>query len=118
MQILTKNTIKEIRALEQRKGRKEQHAWLAEGNRMVDDLLVSDAFACRRLVATCDWWEAHPELAQIAAECYQVTPTEMQRVSLQQAPQWTGILPTRSRMLPWSMFSFRQRTEKLRSYHP
>jgi len=54
---------------------------------MVGDLLVSDAFACRRLVATCDWWEAHPELAQIAAECYQVTPTEMQRVSLQQAPQ-------------------------------
>ena len=87
MQILTKNTIKEIRALEQRKGRKEQHAWLAEGNRMVGDLLVSDAFACRRLVATCDWWEAHPEFAHIAAECYQVTPTEMQRVSLQQAPQ-------------------------------
>ena len=87
MQILTKNTIKEIRALEQRKGRKEQHAWLAEGNRMVDDLLVSDAFACRRLVATSDWWEAHPEFAHIAAECYQVTPTEMQRVSLQQAPQ-------------------------------
>ncbi len=87
MQILTKNTIKEIRALEQRKGRKEQHAWLAEGNRMVGDLLVSDAFACRRLVATSDWWEAHPEFAHIAAECYQVTPTEMQRVSLQQAPQ-------------------------------
>ena len=54
---------------------------------MVGDLLVSDAFACRRLVATNDWWEAHPEFAHIAAECYQVTPTEMQRVSLLQAPQ-------------------------------
>ena len=87
MQILTKNTIKEIRALEQRKGRKEQHAWLAEGNRMVGDLLASDAFACRRLVATGEWWEAHPEFAQVADECYQVSPAEMQRVSLLQAPQ-------------------------------
>lgn len=87
MQILTKNTIKEIRALEQRKGRREQHAWLAEGNRMVGDLLVSDAFTCRRLLATSEWWEAHPEFAQMATECYQVTPAEMQRVSLLQAPQ-------------------------------
>ena len=87
MQILTKNTIKEIRALEQRKGRKEQHVWLAEGNRMVGDLLVSDAFACRRLVATSEWWEEHPEFAQVADECYQVSPAEMQRVSLLQAPQ-------------------------------
>ena len=87
MQILTKNTIKEIRALEQRKGRKEQHAWLAEGNRMVGDLLASDAFACRRLLATSEWWEEHPEFAQAADECYQVSPAEMQRVSLLQAPQ-------------------------------
>lgn len=87
MQNLTKNTIKEIRALEQRKGRREQHAWLAEGNRMVGDLLASDAFPCRRLVATGEWWEAHPEFAQVAAESYQVTPAEMQRVSLLQAPQ-------------------------------
>ena len=87
MQILTKNTIKEIRALEQRKGRKEQHAWLAEGNRMVGDLLASDAFACHRLLATSEWWEEHPEFAQVADECYQVSPAEMQRVSLLQAPQ-------------------------------
>lgn len=87
MQILTKNTIKEIRALEQRKGRREQHAWLAEGNRMVGDLLTSDAFPCHRLVATREWWEAHPEFAQLASESYQVTPAEMQRVSLLQAPQ-------------------------------
>lgn len=87
MQILTKNTIKEIRALEQRKGRREQHAWLAEGNRMVGDLLVSNTFACRRLVATSEWWEAHPEFVQVADECYRVTTAEMQRVSLLQAPQ-------------------------------
>ncbi len=87
MQILTKNIIKEIRALEQRKGRREQHAWLAEGNRMVGDLLASGAFGCRRLVATREWWDAHPVLTDIVAECYEVTAAEMQRVSLLQAPQ-------------------------------
>ncbi len=87
MQILTKNTIKEIRALEQRKARRDQHAWLAEGNRMVGDLLSADAFPCRRLVATEEWWEAHPEFAQVATESFLVTPQEMQRVSLQKTPQ-------------------------------
>ena len=87
MQILTKNKIKEIRALEQHKGRREQHAWLAEGNRMVGDLLASDAFECRKLVATHSWWESHPEYAEKAEECYEVTSAEMQRVSLLQAPQ-------------------------------
>ena len=87
MQILTKNKIKEIRALEQHKGRREQHAWLAEGNRMVGDLLASDAFECRKLVATCSWWESHPEYAEKVDECYEVTGAEMQRVSLLQAPQ-------------------------------
>jgi len=87
MQILTKNIIKDIRALEHRKGRKEQHAWLAEGNRMVGDLLSSGAFKCFRLVATGKWWSEHPEFANTAAEEYEVTHSEMQRVSLLQAPQ-------------------------------
>jgi len=87
MQILTKNIIKEIRALEQRKGRREQHSWLAEGNRMVGDLLASDAFECRRLVATKEWWTDHPSFGNVALESYEVTPAEMQRVSLLQAPQ-------------------------------
>lgn len=87
MQILTKNVIKEIRALEQRKGRREQHAWLAEGNRMVGDLLASGAFECFRIVATNEWWQGHPEFRNAAAEAYEVTRSEMQRVSLLQAPQ-------------------------------
>lgn len=87
MQILTRNIIKEIRALEQRKGRREQHAWLAEGNRMVGDMLAAQSFDCLRLVATHEWWEAHQEYADIAKETFEVTPAEMQRISLLQAPQ-------------------------------
>ena len=87
MQILTKNIIKEIRALEQRKGRREQQAWLAEGNRMVGDLLASDAFPCRRLVATGEWWAEHPTFVHLADESFEVSLAEMERVSLLQAPQ-------------------------------
>lgn len=84
---LTKNIIKEIRSLEQRKGRREQHAWLAEGNKMVGDLLASGAFRCLRLVATESWWKEHSALVNEIEECYLVSHSEMERVSLLQAPQ-------------------------------
>lgn len=87
MLVLTKNIIKEIRSLEQRKGRREQGAWLAEGNKMVGDLLAEKAFVCRRLVATAAWWQEHPSYAHAAQECYEVTDADMKRVSLLQAPQ-------------------------------
>lgn len=87
MQSLTKNIIKEIRSLEQRKGRREQHAWLAEGNKMVGDLLVSKSFRCLRIVATESWWNENPMFENEAEECYCVTRSEMERVSLLQAPQ-------------------------------
>ena len=85
MLTLTKNIIKEIRALEQRKGRREQCAWLVEGNKSVGDLLEAGAFRCLRLVATSEWWQAHPKAR--ATECYEATRNAMERVSLLPSPQ-------------------------------
>ncbi len=89
MLVLTKNIIKEIRSLEQRKSRLEQGAWLAEGNKMVGDLLhTSDLpFRCLKLVATQEWWQDNPSLQSLAKECYEVSRQEMDRVSLLHAPQ-------------------------------
>lgn len=87
MQILTKNIIKEIRSLEQRKGRREQSAWLAEGNKLVGDLLKADTFRCRRIVATSEWWQEHPDMVQRARETYEVSYQELERVSLLPSPQ-------------------------------
>ncbi len=89
MLILTKNTIKEIRSLEQRKSRIEQGAWLAEGNKMVGDLLLTSGlpFHCKRLVATKEWWQQNSRFTSLADECYEVTRQEMDRVSLLHAPQ-------------------------------
>lgn len=89
MQILTKNIIKEIRSLEQRKSRLEQGAWLAEGNKMVGDLLhTSDLpFRCLKLIATQAWWKENEDFIPLAKECFEVSRQEMDRVSLLHAPQ-------------------------------
>ena len=89
MLILTKNTIKEIKNLEQRKARLEQQSWLAEGNKMVGDLLRMpiSPFHCRKIIATREWWNDNEVLSSRADECYEVTRQEMERVSLLHAPQ-------------------------------
>lgn len=87
MLTLTKNIIKEIRSLEQRRSRREQGAWLAEGNKMVADLLTSGTFSCLRLVATAEWWQQHPQWQSVARESYLATAAEIDRTSLQQTPQ-------------------------------
>lgn len=85
MRTLTKNIIKDIRALEQRKGRREQQAWLAEGNKSVGDLLDSGAFQPIRIVATQEWWDTHADVH--AEECYLATRSEIERTSLLPSPQ-------------------------------
>lgn len=87
MLTLTRNIIKDIRSLEQRKCRREQRAWLAEGNKMVGDLLASGAFRCLRLVATAEWLQEHPALTSEIQECYVATRAELERTSLLQTPQ-------------------------------
>ena len=89
MLVLTKNIIKEIRSLEQRKSRLEQGAWLAEGNKMVGDLLRTTdlPFRCLKLIATQEWWQENNALQSLAKECYEVSRQEMDRVSLLHAPQ-------------------------------
>lgn len=89
MLILVKNTIKDIRSLEQRKARLEQGSWLAEGNKMVGDLLQTAdlRFHCKKLIATREWWQEHAQCEAKADECYEVSKAEMDRVSLLHAPQ-------------------------------
>ena len=82
---ITKNLIKQIRSLEQRKFRRQEGEFVAEGNKLVQDNL--QALSCHRLVATPDWWTAHPEAEKSAEECYVISPADMERLSLMQSPQ-------------------------------
>ena len=81
--MLSKNKIKYIRSLELKKNRKEEQAFVAEGHKLVGDLLGH--FTCRLLVATRSWLETHPSAK--ADEIIEVTPEELTRASLQKTPQ-------------------------------
>ncbi len=85
MQTISKNLIKQIRSLEMRKFRRQEGEFVAEGNKLVQDNL--QAMKCHRLIATPDWWNTHPEAESMAEECYNITPQEMERLSLMQSPQ-------------------------------
>lgn len=81
--MITKGQIKFLQSLSRKKGRDESGCFLAEGNRLVEDTL--GCFACRLLVATLEWMEAHPR-AQ-AAERVVVSRDELSRASQQKTPQ-------------------------------
>lgn len=80
---LSKNKLKYIRSLERKKVRKEEGVFLAEGPKLVDDLLT--AFPCRLLLATSEWMDNNPT-AQ-AQEIYIVNEADLTRASLLQTPQ-------------------------------
>lgn len=82
---LTKNIIKSIRQLEMRKHRKAERLFLVEGSKSVCDILTS--LRCHRLIATPEWLQTHPEAETCAEECFCVTRSEMERVSLLTTPQ-------------------------------
>ena len=81
--MLSKNKIKYIHSLELKKNRKEEQAFVAEGHKLVGDLLGH--FHCKLLVATPSWLEKHPDSE--ADEIIEVTQEELTRASLQKAPQ-------------------------------
>lgn len=83
MASLSKNKIKYIRSLELKKHRKEEQVFLAEGPKLVGELITH--FSCRFLAATSEWLRAHPVLA--AAEVVEVSQAELSQASLQKTPQ-------------------------------
>lgn len=81
--MLSKNKIKYIRSLESKKNRKEEGVFVAEGHKLVGDLLGH--FPCRLLVGTTEWILKHAGIK--ADEIIEVTQDELSRASLQKAPQ-------------------------------
>ena len=80
---LSKNRIKYIRSLELKKNRKADKVFLAEGPKLVGDLLGH--FRCRFLIATAEWLSAHRHLA--VEDVTEVSEEELSRASLLKTPQ-------------------------------
>ena len=81
--MLSKNKVKYIRSLDLKKNRKEEQAFVAEGHKLVAELIGH--FSCSLLLATRTWLESHPAIP--ADEIIEVTQEELTRASLQKSPQ-------------------------------
>ena len=80
---LSKNQIKHIHSLELKKNRDAEGAFLAEGPKVVSELLGT--FPCALLAATPAWRSQNPQAR--AEEFLEVTEEELARASLLRTPQ-------------------------------
>lgn len=83
--MLSKNKQKLVRSLDRKKNRDAEGLFLAEGPKLVTELLAH--FRCRLLVGEPAVLSKVPFEANAVAERVEVTAEELARVSLQRAPQ-------------------------------
>lgn len=83
--MITKARIKLIKSLEQRKQRNLQHLFVAEGPKLVDELLAT--MQPYYIAALPEWWTQNRPLVKSACEQDTITPEELQRASLLRTPQ-------------------------------
>lgn len=79
--MISKNLMKQVRSLEQRKGRRREGLFVAEGPKVVGDLM-RHGWQPARLMATRGWMEANP-----SAVADEATDDELRRLSFLQHPQ-------------------------------
>ena len=83
MERLSKNKLRQFLTFTKKKNRDEENLFLAEGNKLVQDLLPY--FKCKTIVGTTDYFER--ERFDCATECYIATREELERLSLTRSPQ-------------------------------
>ena len=86
--MISKNQIKFIKGLELKKFRKASEAFVAEGPKLVQDIMPY--FQCRMLVATGGWLHAHRQEVMRHnpnTELVEVNEEELRRVSFLKSPQ-------------------------------
>jgi TrmH family RNA methyltransferase len=81
--MLSKNKIKHIRSLELKKFRDEYGVFVAEGNKLVEDML--GVFECQCLIANSNWITSHTEVQ--AEEIIADDEGELSKVSFLKTPK-------------------------------
>jgi TrmH family RNA methyltransferase len=85
--MLSKNTLKLITSLEQKKYRKESGLFVAEGGKTVNDL-IDCGLVAEKVIATREWLDTHK--LHGSHNVIEVTEEELRRASFLRAPQ--GVL--------------------------
>ena len=83
--MISKNQIKYIRQLEQKKYRRREGLFVAEGTKVVGDIL--EHYQPKALFATQEYMAAHPLIVEADYEVTTVTEEELRRISFVQHPQ-------------------------------
>ena len=83
--MITKARIKLIKSLEQRKQRNLQHLFVAEGPKLVDELLAT--MQPFYIAALPEWWHENKSRIKQTCEADTITQEELQRISFLRAPQ-------------------------------
>ena len=87
--MISKNRLKYVRSLEMKKYRKAEGVFVAEGHKLVGDLL--DVFECKYLAAISEWLSANAAWVErqrrSGVEVDEVTDEELKRASFQETPQ-------------------------------
>lgn len=81
--MISKSKLKELRQLESKKHRHERFQFVAEGPKVVGDLLAT--FKADTIAATSEWWKSHPDAS--AREKIELTAEELKKLSFLQHPQ-------------------------------
>lgn len=88
--MISKTKIKFIKSLQLKKNREQARLFIAEGHKVVEDLLATSR--AHTLVATQEWLSCHP--TPPADEVIEVSSDELKKVSLLQHPQLVlGLFP-------------------------
>ena len=83
--MLSKNLIKTIRSLNQKKYRLQEGLFVAEGPKVVGDLM--QRYVPQVLIATEEWWTANVPPLSRATECISVSNDDLRKASFLQHPQ-------------------------------
>lgn len=82
--MISKSLLKQIRSLDIKKYRKESGLFVAEGSKIVIDILNSD-IVCEKLIATPEWLATHK--IETEAQIIEADDAELQRASFLRTPQ-------------------------------
>ena len=86
--MLSKAIVKYIQSLHHKKFREEHHAFIAEGPKVVKDLIVSGEFLCKIICAVDDWFDENEELFTAIKQenKIKITEVDLQKISLLHTP--------------------------------
>ena len=80
--MLVKSKVKYIQSLSQKQFRDTEHAFVAEGPKLVEELMQARNVKIREIFATASWLKLHQPESDVA----EISDTMLERISFQKAP--------------------------------